>query len=353
MTTMTHSPHGPTGRRTYRLVPLAFLALALYAASAAAPARSASETALPPYGWPVKPFDKPHPVRGSFGDPRTVFAGAPSQRTLLTGAGSFSFHFGIDVSAPDGTSVYPIESGTVTTVTKDWVAVAGSNGRSFQYWHIAAAVHVGQSVTARVTVLGRILRSCGHVHLSEYDHGVIVNPLAPGHLAPYKDRTAPSVTSIEFRHTVAGSDLMPELLRGTVEIVASAQDFPTLTVPAPWTDMPVTPALLRWSVVAAKTGRVLVPARTVYDVRDHLPAHTDFWRVYARGTHQNMTVFGKHYSYMQPGRYLFRLAPDGFDTHSVPDGVYDLVVTATDIHGNHGSLAQRFSVHNAPGVVGP
>ena len=22
------------------------------------------------YGWPLKPFDKPHPIRGSFGDPR-------------------------------------------------------------------------------------------------------------------------------------------------------------------------------------------------------------------------------------------------------------------------------------------
>ena len=37
------------------------------------------------YGWPVKPFDQPHPVRGNFGDPRTIFAGPPTQRTLLSG----------------------------------------------------------------------------------------------------------------------------------------------------------------------------------------------------------------------------------------------------------------------------
>ena len=52
------------------------------------------------------------------------------------------------------------------------------------------------------------------------------------------------------------------------------------------------------------------------------------------------------------GVYLYRLAPGGFDTRSLPDNVYELVVTATDIRGNHSSYVQRFSVHNRPGVVG-
>ena len=43
------------------------------------------------YGWPVKPFDVQHPVRGFFCDPR------------IGAKGSKAFHFGIDVSAPDGT----------------------------------------------------------------------------------------------------------------------------------------------------------------------------------------------------------------------------------------------------------
>jgi len=63
-------------------------------------------------------------------------------------------------------------------------------------------------------------------------------------------------------------------------------------------------------------------------------------------------VFGRHFSYLQPGVYLFRLAPGGFDTRRLPDDVYELVVTATDIRGNHSSTLQRFSVHNKPGVVG-
>jgi hypothetical protein len=40
--------------------------LGLVAALAAASGASA-------YPWPVKPFDKQHPIRGFFGDPRTVF----------------------------------------------------------------------------------------------------------------------------------------------------------------------------------------------------------------------------------------------------------------------------------------
>jgi hypothetical protein len=56
---------------------------------------------------------------------------------------------------------------------------------------------------------------------------------------------------------------------------------------------------------------------------------------------------------MQPGRYLFRLAPGGFDTRRLRDSVYDLIVTATDIRGNSSSLVVRFSVHNKPGVLGP
>jgi hypothetical protein len=334
---------------TLRLLAAALLALSAGGVLAPAP-RASSAATLPAYGWPVKPFGEAHPVRGSFGDPRTVFVDGPSHRTLMTGGGSFSFHFGIDVSAPNGTAVYPVESGTVTTVSRakarEYVEVASPNGRSFQYWHIVACVAPGQHVAARATVLGHILRPAGHVHLAELDRGVIVNPLAPGHLEPYADTTAPAVTAIGFHSRDNGSGLAPGHVRGRIEIVASAQDLPMLPVPGAWDGLPVTPALLSWSIRTAATGGVVSPRRVVYDVRNHLPTAATFWQVYARGTHQNMTTFGTHYSYGEAGIYLFRLAPGGFDTRALPDGAYEIVVTATDIRGNHGSLSQRFCVHN-------
>jgi hypothetical protein len=330
----------------------AALALAVFLSGAStASAHPGAASTLSPYGWPVKPFDRPHPIRGNFGDPRTVFAGPPTQRTLLAGDGAFQFHDGVDIAAPDGTAVYPVESGTVVMVTHDWVSVAAGD-RAFQYWHIAPRVTVGEHVDVDATVLGHILHEAGHVHLTELDGGFPANPLAPGHLSPYSDTSKPVVSSIAFRTSVTGADLMPELLRGRVEILVDTHDMPTRPVSGCWHDLPVTPALIEWRIERADTGQTVVPTHVAFDVRAHLPALSDFWRVYARGTHQNMSVFGKHFSFMQPGVYLFRLAPGGFDTRTLPDSVYDLVVTVTDIRGNHSSAVQRFSVHNKPGVVG-
>jgi len=145
---------------------------------------------------------------------------------------------------------------------------------------------------------------------------------------------------------------MPELVRGTVELLASVSDMPTMQAPGAWRDLPVTPALVTWEVRRADSGKVIVPMHIAYDIRTRLPAPNAFWQIYARGTYQNMTVFGLHYSFMQPGLYLIRLMPGGFNTRSLPDAVYDLVVTATDIRGNRSSTTQRFSVHNRPGVSG-
>jgi hypothetical protein len=338
MTTTT--PHGTLGGIVRRSALGALVALVAALGPALQPSSSAGARlthSSASYGWPVKPFDRAHPVRGSFGDPRTIFAGPPNERTLLSGPGAFQFHFGVDVSAPDGTQVYPVVSGRVVSANQDWLAVGCDGGRTFEYWHITPKVSVGAQVEAGRTVLGRILKGAGHVHLTERDGGVAVNPLAPGHLGPYSDRTTPRVEGVSFRRTVTSADLMPDLLRGRVEIAASAYDLPALHVPGAWHDLPVTPALVTWRIERATTHKVVVPERAAYDVRRTMPSNDRFWSIYARGTHQNMCVFGKHFSYLQPGRYLFRLAPGGFDTKTLPDDVYELIVTATDIRGNSSS----------------
>jgi murein DD-endopeptidase MepM/ murein hydrolase activator NlpD len=217
------------------------LAAILVFATTSALAAPARQSTTGPYPWPVEPFDAPHPIRGSFGDPRTIFFGPPTTSTLRAGNGNFTFHSGVDISAPDGTPVYPVESGTVRSVSDVWLVVDGGIGRSFEYWHIAPAVSVGQHVTAETTVLGHILRGCGHVHLTELDNGVKVNPLALGHLTPYMDTTVPQVSSVRFRTSVVGDDLMPELVRGTVELLASVSDMPTMQVPGAWRDIPRLP----------------------------------------------------------------------------------------------------------------
>jgi len=65
-----------------------------------------------------------------------------------------------------------------------------------------------------------------------------------------------------------------------------------------------------------------------------------------------MTVFGPHYSFLQRGCFLFKLTPKPFDTRTLHDGVYDLVVTASDIRGNSRTATLRFTVHNRAGWIG-
>ena len=304
------------------------------------------------FDWPVRPFDQPHQIRGAFGDPRTQFNGPPTLDTLLTGDGSFSFHQGIDITAPDDAAVYPVASGTVTEVTREWVGVDCGNGRAFEYWHIDANVRLGQNVVAGETVLGRIKRSEAHVHLTQRENGRVVNPVAPGRLAPYEDTTTPEVLELALRRDERGPDEMPQAMHGRVHLQAEAIDTaepidtPGLRTPGVYRNWPTAPARLTWRI-ERWNGRVVVSDRVARDVRELVPANDRFWSSYARGTYQNQSVFGSHYSYLQHGRFVFKLTQEPFDTRTLRDGVYDLVVTATDIAGHRDQQRLRFSVENS------
>jgi hypothetical protein len=334
-------------RRRLAIVISTVTALGAFGIGAAAVNSPAAGTSEAPstYRWPVKPFDRPHPVRGSFGDPRTVFRTAATLEGVLEGNGTFTLHRGIDITAPNGTPVYPVASGEVTEANAEWIRIDSAGGRAFEYWHIHRIVSVGERVEAYKTVLGHVMPPAAHVHLTELDNEFAVNPLAPGHLGPYEDRTTPKVTSITFRRRESGRDLLPSALRGRVILVAGAEDEPTLLAPGAWRGLPVTPARLSWEIRGLR-GRTVIGAQIAVDSRGRLPAGRDFWRVYVRGTYQNMAMFRGHFSYGQRGSYLFRLSPVAFDTRRLRNGAYDLVVTATDTRGNSGSLTRRFAVAN-------
>ena len=136
--------------------------------TATAPAAPAADSS---YNWPVKPFDRPHPVRANFGDPRTTFDGPATPSALMTSGGTFEFHFGIDISAPDGTPVYSVRSGVASMLSGRTVVITSENGSVTQYWHIVPTVTAGQRVVAYETVLGHVMKGYEHVHFTEIDHG--------------------------------------------------------------------------------------------------------------------------------------------------------------------------------------
>jgi Peptidase family M23 len=326
---------------------VSLITLALAVECSARP-RTALDGCAGAYHWPVWPLDQPHPIRGGFGDPRTRFAGPRSQDALLTSDGSFSFHQGIDINAPDGAPVYAVSSGTVTRSRGRRVTVTCGNGRSFQYWHIYEKVRVGQRVVPGRTLIGRILPKREHVHLTELVRGVAVNPVARGHLTPYTDATAPEVRAVTVRRE--GSEIPTHAIQGRVLFVVDAVDTPTLDVRGRWQgSYPVTPVRIAWRIV--QDGRIVVQERNSYDVRRSLPKNDRFWGTFARGTYQNWPVFASRHYRREEGRQLFKLTARLFDTRTLRDGVYELVVTAEDVAGNRDVQSLGITVHNAPDLA--
>jgi Peptidase family M23 len=294
------------------------------------------------YPWPVRPFGVQHPIRGYFGDPRTIFRTSDD-----ADLGAFSFHNGVDIVASDGTPVYPVVSGVVTRVMRDEIVVVSDGGaRTFQYWHLRARVRVNEPVRAERTVLGTVQSGRGHVHLTEIDGSVVENPLQPGHLTPYRDRTPPTVESVLFRDQL-GRALNPDALHGLVDIAARAVDTPPLPIPAPWSGVPVTPARVSWQL-STLDGRVLLPEQTTADFLTTIPTPDLFWSVYEPGTYQNFPVVGRRYLFGTPGDYLFDLTPSRLDTRLLPPGPYKLTVVAEDTCGNQGTLSQQIRVVPQP-----
>ncbi len=313
----------------------------------------ASASAASSYSWPVRPFDKQHPIRGFFGDPRTVF-----ENGVLAGGfdgpGFFSFHQGVDISAPDGTPVYPVVSGIAhylgASVLNVDTGMYQGNERIFQYFHVTPIVGEGQQVIARKTVLGYVQPPFAHVHLTEINGSKSVNPLQRGHLTPYIDHTRPTIRDTLFRNQ-SGLLQTPLGLCGRVEIDVDAFDRPPVPVPGAFHDLPVAPAFVRWDITHLN-GTSAVPWRTTADFRSTLPANTRFFDVYAKGTYENAPRFGTQQYRSMPGRYLFLLAGN-FDTTTLPNGVYSLGVSAADMRGNHAFFQERFSVLNAHDGVCP
>ncbi len=296
---------------------------------------------LAAYPWPVKPFHRMHPVRGDFGDPRTVFTG-PDE-------GAFSFHNGIDISAWPGNKVYPVKSGIAVRVTGDLVSIETPGGRRFQYIHLAPEVQVGEEVTALKTVLGLVRPRWNHIHLTELREDCAVNPLMPHHLEPYRDTTKPTIRAILFQ-TRSREPLSPEALAGKIRIIADAFDTPELRSPYPWKRLPVAPNHVSWRLTTL--GGRLVAKNTAVDFRYGEPPRQAFCTVYAPGTEQNFAAVDGTFHYGKAGRYLFDLTPNLMDVSRLPPGRYRVEVTASDVDGNWTTRSVVVRIVKGPGPGG-
>jgi murein DD-endopeptidase MepM/ murein hydrolase activator NlpD len=263
-----------------------------------------NEPTVPPaYGWPVKPFNRQHPVRAFLDDPR------------IGHEGGTAFHFGIDVAAPDGTPVYAVEGG-ILYLSRGSLSVASGPHHEFGYWHVRAAAGLRQhQIVHKHQRLGTIATGWGHVHFAERLHDEYVNPLRPGALGPYTDPVPPTVADI--RVAPHGTSF---------QLVAHAYDTTWPPVPGPWTNEPVTPALLRWRIGSDGAWHVTA------DFRERMLDRNLFASVYAPETRQN------HQG--RPGAYAFFLS----HAWKPADGSYDIEVEAADTRGNRAVGSIRITV---------
>ncbi len=263
------------------------------------------------YGWPVKPFHQQHPVRAYFGDPRIGTDGHGGQSRTL--------HFGVDVSAPNGTPVYAVTSGRISLhpLHPSEVVLVESGGVTYEYWHIVPAVRSGYAVAYR-TVLGRIEKPWAHVHFAERHGSTYVNPLRPAALAPYRDVTAPAVRALVVRHDRGGG----------LDLVADAFDTTPMAVAAPWNDKPVAPALVEWRL--HRKGAATTAWSAAVDFRTILP-RCSFDTVYDAKTSQNYAS--------TTGDYRFVLV---HGWHGA--GTYVLDVRVADTAGNTATRSLTFTV---------
>lgn len=272
-----------------------------------------------PYGWPLRPFDRQHPIRGGFGDPRF-------------GVVQRNFHFGIDIPAAGGTPVYAVAPG-VAFLEPDHVDVLtqalADHASGFSYWHIEPAVREHAHIR-RHELLGWVKPYWAHLHFAEIWRGNWVNPLRPGALTPYVDRRSPAIGDLRLVPSHAGAGRLTAL-DTRVDVVVAASVAPATRPSPPWDGSRLAPALLRWRLL--RDGVPVSSWRIAADFRTFIPPNRVYRDVYAADT----TPDGRYHA----GRYDFYLAR-GWDVRPFERGRYAIVVQAFGPRRGCGSATRMF-----------
>lgn len=170
-------------------------------------------TVIAQYPWPVLPLDESHEITGTFCEFRD------------TGS-SDHFHNGVDVPKADGSPVYAIANGTVTTIQGQ-----GSNsyvrvGR-YNYLHIVPNPNLreGDPVIARQTIVGTIRAGMGHIHFIDGYYNSEINALREnGGLTPYVDPWKPEIEFVKFVQDRTTNEFTSNRVTGKVDIIVKVNE---------------------------------------------------------------------------------------------------------------------------------
>ena len=134
---------------------------------------------------------------------------------------------------------------------------------NYIYWHVHIAVSEGEPVVPYQTVVGRVKRGFGHLHLSEVDaSGRYLNPLRPGGrvLSPWRDTVPPVIGAPRFL--------------GGGRVVVEAFDPQSFRRRTTYRTPVLAPAALAWRVFDSRARRA-GPLHFAYRGSQHLPFSLD------------------------------------------------------------------------------
>jgi hypothetical protein len=287
--------------------------------------------------WPIRPFHRPHPIRGGFNEPR---GNVP--------------HIGLDIEAPDRAPVYAMTSGRITSIgglgkPHERFFLAGT----YWYWHVTPAAGITDGTyVSRGQLIGHVWPDWRHVHLSELASCGLVDPRRPtGVLHDPANTERPSIGELSafvananaYRRfklsAVASSGGPPDdpakpvrlnNLHGRIDFRAPISDTPRhTTVGVP--QEPLMPSAVRsylaprlhpkrriGSAILAFDGSTLIPASRYFDVL-------------AFGSKRIKSCFVNP-KYQCSVNYVFHVAARGFRTRTVPNGRYLYCVQALNIN---------------------
>ena len=273
-----------------------------------------------PYPWPVKPFDRQHPVRGFFNDPAR-------RRTRATRSTSASTSR--RPTARPSTRSRRARSSSRTRVTP-WRPGA----RRARLRLLARQARGRPSPAGRPAPAARPHRGgLGPRPLRGEPHQGLPRP-DPAGRHPAVRRRRPSDDRADHVPARQGAEVAPDRLKGRLQICCVAYDTTPIHVPAPWSHMPVAPARLRYRIFCA--GRCVLPLRPASTCACSA-SPTRSMPIYAPDTRQNHPN--------KPGRYSFILAPTGTPPRSRTTR-YLLEVQASDPRQPRRPRRSPFKIRN-------
>ncbi len=165
------------------------------------------------YPWPVQPINQSQYLTGTFCEFRD------------TGT-SDHFHNGVDIPKADGSPVYAIANGTVTSIYPSGSDSYVRVGR-YCYLHIVPnpGLAVGDAVVAEQTVLGTIRPGQGHIHFIDGYYDDETNAIRPvGGLTPYDDPWPPIIRYVKFFADESEQEFTSAKVTGKVDIIVKVEE---------------------------------------------------------------------------------------------------------------------------------